>query len=201
MGEPSHFLVAEYGLIAVFLGSVAEGETAAILAGFFTHQRVFVAWQAFAVAFFGAFLGDTILFFVGRRFSEHPWVLRLKKRPGFSHAHRLVLRYPNSFVFFNRYAYGMRMVGGITAGLSGIGVLRFLAINALSALLWATAFGGLGYIFGLGAERLLGQTIVEHQRLIFALAGGLVAGGLAWTAAHHFFHENGGDGDGDGEGR
>jgi membrane protein DedA with SNARE-associated domain len=187
-----HEMVARYGLLAVFLGSLAEGETAAILAGFFSHQKVFVAWQAFLVAFTGAFLGDTLLYFVGRRYALHPWVLRLKRKPGFRHAHRLVRRYPNSFVFFNRYAYGMRMIGGITAGLSGIRMLRFILLNALSALVWAILFGGLGYVFGVGAERLLGQTMVEHQRLLFALAGGVAAGGLAWYAAHHFFHNDNG---------
>ena len=163
-----HYLVAKYGLIAVFLGCVAEGESAAILAGFFAHQRVFVPWQALAVAFLGAFLGDTLLFFAGRRFSDHKFVLRLKKKPGFSHANRLVLTYPNLFVFFNRYAYGMRIVGGVTAGLSGIPVPKFLVLNALSSLIWALLFGSLGFVFGLGVERLVGEALMEHQRLIAA---------------------------------
>ena len=77
-------------------------------------------------------------------------------------------------------------------GLSGIRTLRFMLLNALSALVWAILFGGLGYVFGVGAERLLGQAMVEHQRLLFALAGGVAAGGLAWYAAHHFFHNDNG---------
>ena len=161
MTETIHYLVAKYGLIAVFLGCVAEGETAAILGGFFAHQRVFVTWQAFAAAFSGAFLGDTLLFFLGRRYSDHSVVQRLKKKPGFSHANRLVLAYPNLFVFFNRYAYGMRMIGGVTAGLSGIAAPRFLILNALSSLVWATLFSTLGYVFGVGAERLLGQALAR----------------------------------------
>ena len=187
MTETIHYLVAKYGLIAVFLGCVAEGETAAILGGFFAHQQVFVTWQAFAAAFSGAFLGDTLLFFLGRRYSDHSVVQRLKKKPGFSHANRLVLAYPNLFVFFNRYAYGMRMIGGVTAGLSGIAAPRFLILNALSSLVWATLFSTLGYVFGVGAERLLGQALHEHQRIVLALLGGAAATALAWYAAHHFF--------------
>ena len=128
MTETIHYLVAKYGLIAVFLGCVAEGESAAILAGFFAHQKVFVPWQALAAAFFGAFLGDTLLFFLGRRYSSHSLVLRLRKKPGSATLNRLVLAYPNLFVFFNRYAYGMRMIGGVTAGLSGMAIPRFLAL-------------------------------------------------------------------------
>lgn len=187
MTETFHWLIAKYGLLAVFVGCFFEGESAAILGGFFAHQHVFVPWQAFAVAFIGAFLGDAALFFLGRRYSGNSFVLRMREKPGFSHAHRLVTRYPNTFVFFNRYAYGMRTIGGITAGLSGIPVGRFLILNALSALVWVTLFGSIGYLGGLGAEKLLGEALVEHQRLIFALIGGLAVTTIAWYAAHHFF--------------
>jgi membrane protein DedA with SNARE-associated domain len=187
MTETIHFLVQKYGLLAVFVGCLAEGESAAILGGFFAHQRVFIPWQVFSVAFVGAFLGDAALFFLGRLYSNHAFVLRLREKPGFSHAHRLVVAYPNTFVFFNRYAYGMRIVGGATAGLSGIPVARFLLLNALSALVWVTLFGSIGYLGGLGAEKLLGEALVAHQRLIFALVGGLAITAIAWYAARHFF--------------
>jgi membrane protein DedA with SNARE-associated domain len=185
MTETIHFLVEKYGLIAVFLGCMAEGESAAVLAGFFAHQRVFVPWQALSVAFLGAFFGDTLLFFLGRRFSNHPFVLRLKKKPGFSHAHRLVVRYPNLFVFFNRYAYGMRMIGGVAAGLSGIRVAKFLFLNALSSLVWASLFGSLGFVFGLGAERLLGEALVAHQRLIAAAILGIIGFFISFELVRH----------------
>src|SRR5262245_25035492 len=113
MTETIHLLVEKYGLIAVFLGSVAEGESAAILAGFFAHQRIFVAWQAFAAAFLGAFGGDTLFFLAGRRFSHTRFVAGLRNRPGFDRAFRLVQEYPTAFVLLNRYAYGFRLVGGV----------------------------------------------------------------------------------------
>ncbi|MGO4843119.1 DedA family protein, partial [Rhizobiaceae sp. 2RAB30] len=87
MTETIHLLVERYGLIAVFLGCLAEGESAAILGGFFAHQHIFVTWHAFVAAFLGAFLGDTLFFLAGRRFADHPWVVRLRARPGFSHAY------------------------------------------------------------------------------------------------------------------
>ena len=62
---------------------------------------------------------------------------------------------------------------------------RFLLINGLSALLWATIFSGIGYAFGLGAERLLGAALHEHQRLLIALAGGVVFGIAAYLASHY----------------
>ncbi|RWA74902.1 DedA family protein [Mesorhizobium sp.] len=186
MTEVIHRLIAQYGLVAVFLGCVAEGESAAILGGFFAHQQVFVLWQAFVAAFLGAFLGDTFFFTLGRSFADHPYVRRLRRRPGFRRAYRLLNTHPNIFVLTNRYIYGMRLVGGIAAGLSTVSVPRFVILNAISSAVWAALFGTVGYVFGLGAERMVGQAFARHERLLIALAVGLGVAVLAWLVAHHF---------------
>jgi len=183
MTETIHHLIEQYGLIAVFLGCVAEGESAAILGGFFAHQHVFVLWQAFLAAAVGAFAGDTFFFTLGRSFADHPYVLRLKARPGFNHAFRLVSSHPNIFVLSNRYIYGLRLVGGIAAGFASITVTRFVILNAISSLVWAALFCTIGYVFGLGAERIVGQALHRHERLLVALAIGLVVAILAWVLA------------------
>lgn len=179
MSETIHFLVERYGLIAVFLGTVAEGETAAILAGFFAHQKVFVLWAAFAAAAGGAFVGDVLFFVAGRRFSAHPQLQRLRSTAAFGRAMALIERHPNLFVLSNRYVYGFRLVGGVAAGLSSIPATRFVALNAISAAVWAALFGGLGYFVGLGAERVVGKAFEQHERLLIAL--GLAIAGIAFA--------------------
>ncbi|PBC05038.1 DedA family protein [Mesorhizobium sp. WSM3860] len=186
MTDAIHRLIEQYGLIAVFLGCVAEGESAAILGGFFAHQHIFVLWQAFLAAFLGAFAGDTAFFTLGRSFADHPYVVRLRRRPGFRRAYRLLNTHPNIFVLTNRYVYGMRLVGGIAAGLSTVSVPRFVILNAISSAVWATLFATLGYVFGLGAERIVGQAFARHERLLVALAVGIAVAVLAGLIAHHF---------------
>ncbi|RUW48399.1 DedA family protein [Mesorhizobium sp. M1A.F.Ca.ET.072.01.1.1] len=186
MTEAIHRLIEQYGLIAVFLGCVAEGESAAILGGFFAHQHIFVLWQAFLAAFLGAFAGDTAFFTLGRSFADHPYVVRLRRRPGFRRAYRLLNTHPNIFVLTNRYIYGMRLVGGIAAGLSTVSVPRFVILNAISSAVWATLFGTLGYVFGLGAERMVGQAFARHERVLVALAVGIAVAVLAGLVARHF---------------
>jgi membrane protein DedA with SNARE-associated domain len=186
MTDTFHRLVEQYGLFAVFLGCLAEGESAAILGGLFAHEQVFVPWQAFLVTFLGAFVGDTFFFTLGRSFAEHPFVRRLRRRPGFRRAYRLLNTHPNIFVLTNRYIYGMRLVGGIAAGLSTVPAPRFVVLNAISSAVWAALFGTLGYVFGLGAERMVGQALASHERLLIALAVGLGVAILAWTIARHF---------------
>lgn len=180
-----HDLVEQYGLYAVFLGCVAEGESAAILGGFFAHQGLFAPWQAFLAAFAGAFLGDTLFFLAGRRYADHPRIARLRQRAGFSHAFALVQKHPNIFVLTNRYIYGLRLVGGIAAGMAEIPVWRFAVLNAISSMVWAVLFGSLGYFFGIGAEAVIGRALAHHHRLVIGLGIGLSAAVVGWLVARH----------------
>lgn len=184
MTQTLHHLIEQYGLLAIFIGCIAEGETAAILGGFFAHQQLFAIWQTVVAAFLGATLGDTLLFLVGQRFAASRCVQRLRTQAGFERAMRLVREHPNLFVLSNRYIYGMRTIGGVAAGLSGISVRRFIALNATSALLWAMLFSGVGYVFGLGAEQLIGRTLHRHDRLLVALGLLLAAVATASLLVH-----------------
>jgi membrane protein DedA with SNARE-associated domain len=186
MTDTLHWLVEQYGLLAVFLGCLAEGESAAILGGFFAHQGVFVPWQAFATAAVGAFLGDTAFYLTGRYFSDSGFVNRLRGRPGFSHVLGLVRDHPAKFVMLNRYAYGFRLIGGVASGLARIAVPKFLVLNALSSLIWAALFGTIGWFFGLGAEQLLGRALHDHHRLIVGLGIGVAVAVIAGLVAHHY---------------
>ncbi|MBZ9794566.1 DedA family protein [Mesorhizobium sp. ES1-4] len=185
MTEAIHHFIEQYGLLAVFLGCVAEGESAAILGGFFAHQHVFVLWHAFVAAALGAFAGDTFFFILGRSFADNRHVVRLRRRPGFRRAYRLLNTHPNIFVLSNRYIYGMRLVGGIAAGLSTIPAPRFVILNAISSVIWAVLFSTLGYFFGLGAEQLIGKALAHHERLFIGLAIGLAVAIIAWFIARH----------------
>lgn len=179
-----HTLIEQYGLIAVFIGCVAEGETAAILAGFFAHQHVFVPWQAFLAVFLGAFGGDFCFFLCGRRFADRPFVQRFRQKPGFDRAFDLMHRHPALYVIGNRYVYGFRLVGGVAAGLSSIPAPTFVVLNAISAAVWTALFVGIGYVFGAGAEQILGAALQRHHRLIVALVIGVVVAAVAWYVHH-----------------
>jgi len=170
MIEAVDTFVRDYGILAVFAGSAAEGESVAIVGGFFAHQMVLPLWQTFAAALIGTFVGDTGYYIFGKWFADHRWVLKLRGKPGFKHAMHLAQTRPRAFVFFNRYAYGLRLLGGVACGLAKIDWPTFLIYNVLSSIVWATLFVGIGYFFGLGAEALVGDVLHEHQRLIIAAA-------------------------------
>ena len=162
-------LIEQYGIVAVFLGCLAEGESVAVVGGFFAHQGVLFAPAAFLAALVGAFLGDGLLYVAGRHFADAAWVRKLRNRTGFSHALELAARRPRAFVFCNRFVYGMRLVG-VAAGLVKIEPGLFLLWNLLSSIVWACLFFGAGYFFGLGAEALLGRALHNHQKMLIGLA-------------------------------
>jgi membrane protein DedA with SNARE-associated domain len=180
-----HQLVERYGLIAVFVGCMAEGESSAILAGFFAHQRVFVLWQSLAVVFAGAVSGDALLFLAGKYFADGRPVRWLRSKPGFDRAFALVQKHPTTFVLLNRYAYGLRLAGGVAAGLSGIATPKFLILNFVSAAIWASLFCTVGYVFGLAAETVVGAALARHQRLLIGLGAGLALAALGWLISRY----------------
>jgi membrane protein DedA with SNARE-associated domain len=182
--ETLRVFVEQYGLIAILLGCVAEGESFAILGGFFAHQEILSLWGVLLAAFLGSFLGDGAFFLAGRHFSDYPIVRRLRRKRGFSHAYRLVKRHPNIFVLTNRFIYGLRLVGGVAAGMADIPATRFILLNALSSVIWSGVFVWLGYFFGLGAETLIGDTIKTYERLWIGLAIAALAAIVAGIVAH-----------------
>ena len=55
--------------------------------------------------------------------------------------------------------------------------IEFVALNVISAALWATAFGTLGYIFGEGLELILGDIRhYEMEILGYLLLTGILIG-------------------------
>jgi len=183
MVDTLHYLVERFGLAAVFVGCIAEGESVAILGGFFAHQGLFGNWQVLSVAFAGSFLGDAFFFLTGRYFSDSAFIRNLRQKPAFGYACRMVEAYPGPYVLLNRYVYGFRVIGGVVAGLSKIAVAKFLILNALAALVWSLLFVGIGYVCGVGAEQLIGAELAKHERLLAGLLLGVVALVAGWHAS------------------
>lgn len=175
-----HVAIERYGLFAVFIGCLAEGESAATLAGFLVHQGVFKPIAALTTVFTGAFLGDLAAFLAGRRAIGHQRFEKLRRSENFVRAAGFVQRNPAKAVLFNRYIYGLRTVGGLAVGAAGVPVGLFLALNALASMIWTALFCSVGYAFGLTVEAVLAAELARHQRLIAALAAAAITAAAVW---------------------
>lgn len=147
-------LVAEYGYLAVFIGTVLEGETVLVLAGFAAHQGYLALPLVLAMGALGGALGDQVFFLLGRRFG--PALLRRFPRLAarVARVDAMTHRYRAGLIVGFRFMYGLRVAGPVAMGMGNVGVARFLFFNCLGAALWALVIGGTGFMFGHTMQRV-----------------------------------------------
>ncbi|NDP48608.1 MAG: DedA family protein [Sulfuriferula multivorans] len=176
-------LIAQYGLLAVFVGSLLEGETVLLLAGYAAHRGYLDFAAVVAVAMLGAVIGDQVWFMLGRRqgtrlIARRPWLDDKVQR-----AVALIEHHPKTTILAMRFAWGLRTALPIAVGMSHLSWHRFLLFNLLSALLWAPLVAGVGYAFGsLLSQHMAGLHRVEHW---FMLAVVILALLLHFVARRH----------------
>ena len=108
----------------------------------------------------------------------------LRGKPGFDRAFALVSRHPTASCCSTATPTGC---GSPAAWLPVLPVSpRKIPVAQLRV---GSAVGGpvqrIGYAFGLAAESLVGAALAKHQRVLIALAGGVVFGIAAYLASHY----------------
>ena len=169
--------VSTYGYVAVLAGTLLEGESVLLLAGFAAHQGHLSIEAVLLIAFVGGTLGDQFFFWIGRHWGG----LLLQRSPTIRSATRrvseLLQRWDAALVFCIRFMYGLRIAGPIAMGALGVRSGRFALFNALGAAVWAVLIGGAGYLLGHSLEAFLGD-LERYESTIFWCAVGAVAIGF-----------------------
>lgn len=165
--------VASYGYLAVFVGTLLEGESILIAGGFAAHRGLLDWPLVVLVAMAGATLGDQLAFLLGRwkgdaLIERFPVLSEQKPR-----IHKLIERYDILFILAVRFLYGLRIAGPVILGSSRVPMLRFAVLNVIGAILWALVIAGVGYAFGATVEALLTDIKkIEEALLVLILLGG-----------------------------
>lgn len=175
-------LIAQWGYLAVGLGTFFEGETVLLVAGAMAHRGLLSLPLVMFAAFVGSVAGDQLWFLLGRRYGR----TFIAKRPRLAaHAGRVesgLKRYGTPFVLGFRFLYGLRTVTPVLLGASAYPVQRFMILNVVGAAVWALVFGLLGFTVGTGLSHLLGRgTRVEE-----AVAVALVLALVLWLCVRHW---------------
>ncbi|TCV88062.1 DedA family protein [Sulfurirhabdus autotrophica] len=170
--------IENYGYFAVLLGTFLEGETVLVMAGFAAFRGYLDLPLVIAVAFAGSFLGDQLYFLLG----QHKGVAILARYPRLAeratHVQSLLHKYHTLLILVIRFLYGLRIVGPVAIGMSGILWHRFLILNMVGAAVWAVVIGTLGYFFGSVLELLIAD-IRHYEEAILGFF--LLAGLLMWA--------------------
>lgn len=163
-------LIEAYGYWIVLGGTLLEGESVLLLAGFAAFQGYLELHNVIAVAILGGFLGDQAFFFAGRHYGEAVLARFPKHRAAADRAKALLLKYDLPIILGIRFMYGLRIVLPFVIGTTKIPALRFQALNLVGAAIWASSGASLGYLFGDAIEYMLGDIQRYEKYLLAALA-------------------------------
>jgi membrane protein DedA with SNARE-associated domain len=122
-------------------------------------------------------MGDNLGFWIGRRGGR---ALAERHGPRLGLTRRRLAQFDRFFdehgaktVFIARFITGLRVIGAVLAGSSGLPWSTFLFYNAAGAVVWSTAVGVAGFLLGQSWDRLehwVGRTSLVGLAVVVVLA-------------------------------
>jgi membrane protein DedA with SNARE-associated domain len=157
-------LIREYGLWAVFIGVMIEGDLTLLFAGVLAHYGLFSFSEALLTGTLGGFVSDMISYLIGYRGKEWIKNSRFYQRAQ-PRLERLCARFGIYSIFLVKYVWGLRTASAVFWGFAHMRLSRFIPFTFASCGLWALILIGSGYSFS-GA---IGVVIGEVRRIGFLL--------------------------------
>jgi membrane protein DedA with SNARE-associated domain len=176
-------LFSRYGYAVVFFGVFLEnmglpvpGETMLLAGSALAHFGSLSLRLVIVTAIAGATLGDNCGFFIGRRggrtiAERHGWRIGLTPQR-LVEFDRFFDRHGPKTVFIARFITGLRVIGAVLAGASGMRWPTFIVYNAAGAIVWCTVIGAAGYALARSwdvLEKWIGRTSLIGLAVVVAL--------------------------------
>jgi len=178
-------LLGQYGLYAVLILVMLEGDITLLIGGVLAHSAFFgpnsFAWLLLW-ATLGACLSDNLAYFAGRAFCEGVREFRFY-RAAKPRLERLTQKFGPLSIFFSKYIYGLRWAACVFYGVGRMPYLRFVIVSFFSCFLWVFILAGAGYFFSGAVMGLIG----DFQRLGKVLLVIVVLGIVAFYLAERFW--------------
>ncbi|MBA3355124.1 MAG: DedA family protein [Pyrinomonadaceae bacterium] len=156
-------LIGQYGLYAVLILVMIEGDITLLLAGVLAHSHFFGEYSFARVLLWGTLGGlasDNIAYATGRGFRKGVSDLRFY-RSASARMERLTTKFGPLSIFLSKYIYGLRWATCIFYGVGRMPYLRFLMLSLASCFVWVFLLSGAGYFFSGAVIGLIG----DFQRL------------------------------------
>ncbi len=175
-------LLVRFGYPILFAGTLLEGETVLVLAGFAARRGILDLPLVIVIAAAGGFAGDQVFFWLGRRHKAWLFQKLPKLEQRMAKASGFINRHGHAAVLLIRYVYGFRVAGAVAFGVSEFPVRTFVALNFAGAIIWSILFASIGYFFGALAEKILGdfKAYEEIILVVVAVTAVVVFAALHW---------------------
>ena len=170
-------LLYQYGLYAVFLLVMLEGDITLLLAGVLAHSGFFGEYSFARVLLWGTVAGctsDNLAYLTGRGFREGVREVRFY-RAAKPRLERLMNKFGPLSIFLSKYIYGLRWAACVFYGVGRMPYLRFLALSSASCFLWVFVLAGAGYFFSGAVMRVIGDFQRVGKVLLVVVVLGIVA--------------------------
>jgi membrane protein DedA with SNARE-associated domain len=154
-------------------GIPAPGETAIIAGSAYAGRGHLNIFAVALTAFLAAVVGDSVGYWIGRR-GGRPLIQRYGRYvrltpPRLDRVSRFMSRHGPKMVVVARFVEGLRQFNGVAAGMTGMPFPRFLACNALGAVLWVGCWSAVGYFAGNHLDQIT-ATVSRYVAVAVGLA-------------------------------
>lgn len=181
--------IAEYGLWAVLIGTMIEGELTLLFAGVLAHYGLFSYGEVFLCGTIGGFIGDSLAYVFGhtgkrsvRRFGFMEYAQpRLEK---------LCQKYGIYSIFLVKYIYGLRTASAVFWGFAQMGFKRFGPLTLASCMVWVGLLTGGGYFFSEAIELVIGRVQRLGLMLLVAFAVAVLVAGVVLIIERFWISHN-----------
>jgi len=137
-----------YGYIGLFLYSFGGGFVALMGAGVLSYTGHMDLSTSILVAFIANFIGDMVLFYMGRYNKKDVMVYMHKHKRKLALSHILMKRHGSWVIFLQKYVYGIKTLIPLAIGITKYDLKKFAILNFIAAAIWALVIGIGSYMAG-----------------------------------------------------
>lgn len=148
--------LTQYGLWAVFFGSMVEADVMPVMSGTVAHLGYFGFAGALTASVGGMFAGDCVWYLLGRTFGN-----RIEKtvfyRKHLPKIEKFIGKIGVWQILAARVVYGTRNATMLFWGIRKLAFAKFAAIDLVGCLIWGTLLTSLGYFLSFGTATIIGD--------------------------------------------
>ena len=137
-----------YGYLVLFLYSFGGGFLALMGAGVLSFTGHMDLEVAIIVAFVANFLGDLMLFYMGRYNKKDVMVYMHKHKRKLALSHILMKKHGSWVIFLQKYVYGIKTLIPLAIGITKYDFKKFAILNLFASAIWALVVGIASFMAG-----------------------------------------------------
>jgi membrane protein DedA with SNARE-associated domain len=137
-----------YGYVVLFLYSFGGGFLALLGAGVLSYAGHMDLTTSIIVAFVANFIGDLVLFYMGRYNKKDVMAYLHKHKRKLALSHILMKKHGSWVIFLQKYVYGIKTLIPLAIGITKYDFKKFAILNFFAALIWAISIGVASFMAG-----------------------------------------------------